>query len=66
MIAAGDATQLAAALQAIAGEVVVEGRERLAIVRPTTARYADVVRHREAVVAAARAHGFTHVCVELS
>ncbi|MBL8959797.1 MAG: hypothetical protein JNJ98_08090 [Gemmatimonadetes bacterium] len=65
-MAAGDAAQLAAALQAMAGEVVVEGRERLAILRPTPARYGDVVRQREAVVAAARAHGFTHVCVELA
>ena len=62
----GDATQLAVDLRAITGEVVVEGRERLAVIRPSPARYVEVVRHRDAVVAAARQHGFTHVCVELA
>ncbi|MBK8248799.1 MAG: hypothetical protein IPK85_15560 [Gemmatimonadetes bacterium] len=66
MSRAGDAAQLAAALQALAGEVVVEGRDRLAVIRPTLAGYEDVIRHRDAVVAAARQHGFTHVCVELT
>lgn len=65
MNGAGDAVGLEAALRALAGDVSVEARDRLAVVRPGAAGYAAVVRHRVAIVAAARAHGFTHACVEV-
>ena len=65
MNAPGDAIGLEAALRAFAGDVTVEARDRLAVVMPGAMGYADVVRHRVAIVAAARAHGFTHACVEV-
>lgn len=61
----GDARGLEAALRALMGDVTVEARDRLAVVTPGPTQYAAVVRQRAAIVATARAHGFTHACVEV-
>jgi hypothetical protein len=60
-----DAAALAAALRELAGRVVVEARDRLAVLRPTVEGFSVVAQRRLEVVTLARRHGFTHVCLEL-
>ena len=65
--ARGDAASLSAALDRMGLHCDVEPRARLAVllVSPSVGqRLADAETRRE-VVAAAKAHGFTHVAVEL-
>ena len=64
----GDARALASALDRLGFPVEVESRARLAVLvaSDATARRLAVPDARRDVIAAARAHGFTHVAVELS
>lgn len=62
----GDAVGLEIALRALVGDLTVEAHDRLAVVTPGATGYGAVLHHRVAIVAAARAHGFTHACVEVA
>jgi hypothetical protein len=66
--ASGDAMALASALAEIGLPCHVEPRARVALLgasAATTARFAAVAT-RHQVIALAKAHGFTHVAVELA
>jgi len=65
--AAGDAPALAAALRAMGIPCDVEAREALALIATTAAEVSrfGAAPHREAALALAKRHGFTHVAVEL-
>jgi len=66
---AGDAARLSEALHGAGIECVVEARERLAVVTPSSTamrQRALAAAMRARIIDDARGHGFTHVAIELS
>lgn len=58
---------LRSALHAAGLEAEVEGRERLAVIRPSGAVAAQAIAtERARIITLAAAHGFTHVAVEVA
>ncbi len=63
-----NATALAEALRGQGLDCVVDARERMAVLVPATGEAAGALAaeaRRRAVLELARAHGFTHVAIEL-